>query len=280
MEWIDALNRTLQFIESHLEDDADAGDAARCAGYSPFYLQRIFAMLTGMTLGEYQRARRLSEAGTCLRRGESVLETALRFGWDSPESFARAFRRFHGVSPSAVKGGRAILKYMTPLILSIELKGGRIMDYTVEKRPELTVMGRARRFGCEDSFVSVPKFWDEYMEKGWDAQVPGRLGLCLDGDASGSEFEYWIGRFCEPDEVPPEGFQKTTIPAMTWALFECAGPLPEAPQKLTRRIFSEWLPGNGQYETAAPLTLEWYTEGDRQAANYRSGIMIPVRARN
>ncbi len=277
LEWIDALNRTLREVEAHLEDETDAGELARMPGYSPFYLQRIFSMLTETTLGEYLRERRLSEAGVRLKQGDSVLETSLRYGWDSPESFSRAFRKFHGVAPSAARSGQTPLKYVTPLHLTIQLTGGNFMKYTIEEKGELTVVGMERRFGYEDNFTAVPAFWDECQATGLDKIIGSALGICFDGEGDENSFAYMIGSIWNADAPVPEGLTKRTIPAMTWANFECTGPIPGSIQTLNRRIFTEWLPSNGQYEMAAPINIEWYGEGDMSDENYKCGILIPVK---
>ena len=272
MEWIDALNAVLRDTEASLESEAGVETIAGRSGYSPFYLQRIFTMLTGMTLGEYLRGRRLSEAGAALQKGATVLETALRFGWDSPESFNRAFKKFHGATPSAAQKGCA-LKYITPLHLTIQLTVGTLMNFTSKHRPEQTVIGVERRFSYENSFAEIPKFWDECRQNNLCAP----LGVCFDDNADGRDFAYMIGRFCEPDAPVPEGMTKRALPACDWACFECTGPMPDAIQQLNRRIFTEWLPGNGRYTMAEPVNIEWYDDGDSSAPDYKSGIMIPVK---
>lgn len=277
MEWIDALNATLRNVEEHLEDETDAGALARMSGYSPFYLQRIFSMLTETTLGEYLRERRLSEAGVRLKNGESVLETSMRYGWDSPESFNRAFRKFHGVAPSAARSGGVSLKYVTPLHLTIQLTGGKTMKYTIEQKNELTIMGMERRFCYEKCFQAIPMFWDECQAAGLDRHIGEAVGVCFDADGEADTFAYMVGGFCDADTPVPEGLVRRTIPAMTWANFECTGPIPESIQALNRRIFTDWLPSNGQYELAAGMNIEWYGGGDMQSPDYRCGLMIPVK---
>ena len=107
MEWIASINRALRYVEDHLTDDALNVEAvAKVTAYSPFYLQRLFYVLTDASLADYIRGRRLSAAGQALQGGAKVLDTALRYGYESPESFAKAFRRFHGVSPSAALSSR------------------------------------------------------------------------------------------------------------------------------------------------------------------------------
>lgn len=274
MEWIDAMKGALERVESELESTVTAGEIADSCGYSPFYMQRIFTMLTGMTLGEYLRERRLSEAAVRLQKGESVLDTALRYGWDSPESFARAFRKFHGCAPLDAKMNRAQTRYVTPLRLQIQLTGGKSMQYAIENRPEMAVVGLPRRFEYDDSFERIPRYWDEYAERGLNAIVPGRFGVCF--DEGGDDFEYWIGDLRAADAPVPPGMHKRVIPAATWANFTAIGPIPKALQRLNREIYTDWLPSNAEWRPSHGMNIEWYSCGDMQAQEYRSGILIPV----
>lgn len=274
MEWIDAITAALERVERVLESTETAGEIANACGYSPFYMQRIFANLTGITLGEYLRARRLSEAAARLQMGESVLDAALLYGWDSPESFSRAFKRFHGCAPIDLKLGRAPARYVTPLRLQIQLTGGRNMQYAIQEKGTMIVVGLPRRFGYEDAFEKIPKYWDEYAEKGLNEIVCGRYGVCFDD--CGDDFEYWIGDLRAPDAPIPDGMQSRAIPAATWANFTAVGPIPDALQRLNREIYADWLPNNAEWRPSMGMNIEWYSRGDMTAADYESGILIPV----
>ena len=102
--WIEGLQSSIDFIEQHLTDELDIEEIAGKAALSPFYYQRIFGALCGMTVGEYIRARRMSQAAQELARTNAkVIDIALKYGYDSPDSFTKAFLRFHGVSPSRAR---------------------------------------------------------------------------------------------------------------------------------------------------------------------------------
>ena len=127
--WIEGLQRSIDYIERHLTDEPDMEEIAGQAALSPFYYQRIFGALCGMTVGEYIRARRMSQAAQELARTNAkVIDTALRYGYDSPDSFTRAFLRFHGVSPSGAREPGAPLRFFAPLHIRITLEGGSMMD--------------------------------------------------------------------------------------------------------------------------------------------------------
>ncbi len=278
MDWITGMNRLLYYIEEHLTDPALSIEAAaRYAAYSPFYLQRIFSGLTDLTLSEYIRSRRMSLAGQELQaRGAKVLDVALRYGYETPESFHKAFRRFHGISPSAAKRPQARLMFMAPLQINVSLKGGSRMDYQIETKGPMTVMGFERRFAMDSSMAEIPGFWEEFFQKGQMRQVAPLLGCCFE-DGSKTDFPYLIGNFCEPDAPVPEGMTKRTIPAYTWAMFHTEGTTGKDIQTLNRQIYSEWLPANTQYEPASGMNIEVYPCQEMEWEDKRWGIWLPVQ---
>ena len=147
--WLSGMQAMLDSIEQHLTEEIDIRDLARLVGVSPFYCQRIFGALCNMTLGEYIRARRLSQAGQDLSRGNiRVLDTAVLYGYESADSFARAFQHFHGISPSQAREAGAALRYLAPLHIKISLEGGTMLDYRIVELAPFTVMGKRQHLGC------------------------------------------------------------------------------------------------------------------------------------
>lgn len=279
MEWIDALNAVLRHIEDDICGDLDTARLAERIHFSHFYLQRMFTMMTGMTLSEYVRQRRLSLAGQELQATDAkVIDVALKYGYETPESFQKAFRRFHGVTPSATKRMRAQLRFLSPLTLHVELRGGSVMDYAVEEMGEMTIAGKERRFRYDSAFREIPGFWEEYFAGG-RPPVDGCLGVCVE-DGSKDDFIYAIASFWKDDAPVPEGYVKRKIPAHTWVKFKAVGALPEALQKVNRQVFGEWLPNNAEYEMAEGIGIEMYTMGDTAADDYESEIWLPVRKKN
>lgn len=276
MDWIESLNRALAYVEAHLSDDLDVESVAKEAMYSPFALQRAFAIMTDMSLSEYIRRRRLSAAGQELRSpGARVIDVAYKYGYETPESFQKAFRRFHGVSPSAAKKPDTALRYLNPLKLRITLSGGTVMHYEMETVGKLHIRGMERRFRYDSAFKDIPLFWDEYFAKGYNKAVPGFIGVCLDEENS-PEFTYLIASFCEADAPVPEGFVLRELPAVTWAKFRAVGPTPESIQRVNRQVYTEWLPNNPEYELSAGMNIEVYSEGDMSAPDYECELWIPV----
>lgn len=283
MNVLDRMNSIIEYIEEHLLEELRMPMIAKAAGTSENEIQKTFYALTGISIVEYVRRRRLSLAGFELQKGEkSVLEIALEHGYTSPDSFTRAFRLMHGTTPSAVKKGGCLLKSYGRITFVLTIKGVNAMNYQILKKEEMHIIGFKKWFSTEnDSQLSeIPKMWDSVTEliKKRITELSnndGVVGLCADMYDGG--FDYWIG--CMSDEVCPEDLDEITIPASLWAVFEVVGsmrPLPNAMQDIWKRIYSEWLPNSG-YEHAMLPEIEYYPSGDMMADDYKSEIWIPVK---
>ncbi len=280
MDWIRSLNRAIGYIEDNLLTDLSCEDIAEHIYSSSFHFQRVFSLLTQMTVGEYIRNRRLSLAGQELIMSKArVIDIALKYGYDTPESFTKAFSRFHGITPIQAKREGSNLKSFNRLIIKIELEGGSIMDYKIVKREEYTVIAKTRYFTSENSQQEIPKFWSEYFVNGLHETVCAMLGICEQQKTGTKEFRYGIGCECGDDDQVPEGFEKLIIPAYTWAVFKCVGPMPRTIQNTWKRIYSEWLP-QSEYELIPDYDIELYSDGDNQSEDYISEIWIPVKRDN
>ena len=277
MELVESLNFALQYIERHLLEEADSEKAAKHVGLSRFYLERTFAALTGMSVSEYIRARRLTLAAQELLTDDpKVIDLALKYGYDTPESFTKAFSRFHGVTPTSARRMSTLLRCQNPLAISIKMERIAIMNYKMEQMDAFRVVGVEKSFHMDSSMQEIPKFWDDFMKKGFYEKVVPMFGICFDADANGN-FPYLIGEVLQPGKVVPEGMVTRELPAHLWARFACKGPMPGAIQNVTRQIYSEWLPTNGVYEAAQNIEIEMYSEGDITAPDYESEIWIPVK---
>ena len=294
MEWLTSIRGAVSFMEAHLTDDIDLNDVARAVHLSPFFLQRGFSLMTGFGVGEYLRNRRLHQAALDLQRGaERVIDIALRYGYETPESFTKAFARFHGATPTQVREGAAVRSFL-PLTIRLSIQGGSQMDYRITPMFPFKVIGFQKEFDYETSYAQIPKFWDEICEKYannvYAGNAPanpceqalvdnciGEYGVCID-DIPGNRFRYLIaGRYT--GGPVPEGMVLYEFPRGEWAVFNCVGPMPESLQSLNTRIFREWLPGNPDYELSGNATVEWYdcVNGEKSDPDYHSAIWVPVK---
>ena len=271
----DGIAEAIEAIEAHLDDDIDIDAVAAKACLSPFYFQRIFHALSGLTVGEYIRSRRLTLAAQELATGGAkVIDVALKYGDDSPDSFARAFARFHGVNPSAARAPGQRLNAVAPLKIKLTLEGGTMLEYKIVEKQPFTVMGVVRRFNSETSYAEIPEYWQEFLQSDASRTVMGMYGICLDMD--GADFDYMIADGCPSPSDAPEGFVTRVIPAATWAVFPCRGALPKALQDVNTRIYSEWLPSSRSWRLAQNLSVEMYTPPTEDPDDNYCEIWIPV----
>ncbi len=298
MEWLSCIRKTIDLLEEQLlenaalDDDFDIGKVAREVGVSAFYLQKGFAIMTGYSIAEYVRNRRLYLAALDILSGSKVIDVALNYGYDTPDSFTKAFSRFHGVTPMQLKNEPHRLKTFLPLKINITIQGSNKMDYIIEDSSEFTVIGFEREIANNQGYEKVPKFWDEikekHLDKAWRTCRPenaieeailknniGMLGICID-DNNPKTFRYMIAGLYKGGEVP-EGLTLYKVPKTTWAKFLSTGPLPGALQSLNTKIFKEWLPGNADWEFTMGMNIEYYMEGDSSSADYHAAIWIPVK---
>lgn len=282
MEWVEALKEGIDYIEMHLLEDIGVEEVAEHIYLSPFYFQRGFKIITGYSVGEYIRNRRLYLAALELRKDDiRVIDLAYQYGYDTPESFTKAFTRFHGISPMQLKEQTYKMKVFHPLQLSFSIKGGGKLEYEIEKMDAFKIIGIEKTFRYEKAFDEIPLFWKQYQEIQQASSCIGMYGISIAEDTQCNAFRYLIaGPYSQAEMTlwrSVKGIKSVTIPALTWAKFKCIGPMPQALQALNTRIFKEWLPGNYQYGIAVGYNVELYTMGDTQALDYVSEIWIPVK---
>lgn len=286
MDWITGIQNAINYIEDHLTEEIDYEIVAKEAACSSFYLQRIFSILCGMTLGEYIRNRRLTLAGNELSAADDkVIDIALKYGYESPESFARAFKGFHGVTPSEARKDGSKLKSFSRLSVKITLSGGNIMDYKIIEKEAFDIIEKVEAHTAQDSenAKSIPDFWTRSHNDGtvkalFDTTTDRTyiFGVCYGNLSENAKtFDYSIAAKCDENTVAPEGFRKNTIPARTWAVFECKGAMPDAMQDMWHKIVSEFFPTSG-YQPTYEMDIEAYTEGDMSSPDYYSEIWVPV----
>ena len=276
MDWVRMINQAIAFMEEHLTDETTLADISGSVNLSAFHFQRAFSLLTEMSPAEYLRKRRLSQAGAELTDGKhKVIDVALKYGYDSPESFTKAFTRFHGSSPTQVRNGSPI-RFMNRYTVRISIDGGCIMEYRIEKWDAMNLLVHAGSFHAETSEREIPTFWNAYYASEKLSRIPGYLGVCAQQKEGDDVFTYGIG--CRASEVSgiPDGFEILHIPEYTWAVFKCTGPVPKAIQDMWTKIYREWLPA-ADYELSPDCDIENYLPGNPASPDYVSEICIPVK---
>ncbi len=283
MRWTECISDAISFIEENITEEITIDDIARKVHISPFYFQKGFAMLCDFTVGDYMRYRRLALAGSEIAANDDkIINIALKYGYDSPDSFTKAFVRFHGCTPSAVRKDGASIKSFAPLSIKFTLKGGYSMDYKIAEKDGFTVVGLKRTFKYENAMQDVPKLWGEFHQMSAGKAICPMYGINADESMQGNEFEYLIADNYNPAMDIPDGFVTKVIPKFTWAVFSCKGAMPQVMQDVNKKIYSEWLPNCKDYEIAAGYCIEMYEDPAKyecgvQDENYYSELWIPVK---
>jgi len=289
------MNSAIDYIEENLAEEVDYSEAAKRACCSTFHFQRTFFVVIGMTVAEYVRRRRLTLAARELSSSNArVLDVAVKYGYDSPDAFTRAFRNMHGLTPHAAREPGVQLVACPRISFQVILKGGNDMDYKIIEKPAFDVIGVARRFTTEkgENLVTVPAFWSELdktqdmsallkLNEGKAGAFTGgeTLGVCLPEDEN-KNFRYAIA-VEKPAKAKADGFEVIHIPASTWAVFgvSAAVPdsgIPDAIHEVYRHIVQEWFPSTG-YEHANTPELEVYFRRYADSTGYRFQVWIPVK---
>ena len=280
MEWLSRLNEALNELEAQLDGTVDIERVARIAACSTFHFQRMFAYIAGVPLSEYIRRRRMTLAALELTTGDAkVIDLALKYGYESPTAFNRAFQSVHGVPPSRARDEGVRLTAFPRVTFTLSVKGEAAMNYRIEKKDAFRIVGvkTALSMNVEDSFAKVPRFWQDNAHRVpemcalMNREPMGVLGVSTSMD--GKDCDYYIA--VASDRTPPKGMEEYTVPAATWAIFECVGAMPEAIQTLQKRIVTEWLPTSG-YEYANAPDIEVYFEGNQLAPDYRCEAWLPI----
>ena len=288
MNWIQGIQRAIDYVEANITEEIDFEEVARQAYSSPFHFQRVFGIMCGYSLGDYIRMRRLSLAGEELSRGNAkIIDVAVKYGYDTSESFSRAFTRFHGIAPSEAKRGGKV-KIFTPLSVKLTLAGGSKMDYRIEKREAFRVVCKRKRVEKPQSANAVKDISALWQELGADGTLErliaclpqnpvmkGLLGICFSSELDAHRFPYGIG--VEYDGRPvDDDLEIVTIPANTFAVFTSRGKMPDAFAETYNRIVTEFFPQSSQYEYAENVELEVYPSADTSDPNYQCEIWIAV----
>ena len=297
MEWITGIQNAINYIEDHITEQIDYEELGRISFSSPFHFQRVFSILCGYTVGEYIRSRRLSLAGTELASGrERVIDVAAKYGYDSPDAFARAFQKFHGMTPSQARGNGARLKAFSRLSIKITLEGGSIMNYRIEEKPAMYLTGYKRRFtgdpndkGMQDHNFACENRVLQYILEGMSRQHEDTYQVLTNFDADGYDFYFayelprWaLADFDEELGEMAKQFEHLSIPAGKYLICEterCMFPT-NLVDDLRRKAVSEWLPSSGCRLRNAPElgVIHWPFEEGNDAINnsHYCEIWLPI----
>ncbi|MBQ7871265.1 MAG: AraC family transcriptional regulator [Oscillospiraceae bacterium] len=298
MDWITGIQRAINYIEAHLTEEIDYERVARESFSSSFHFQRVFSILCGYTLGEYIRCRRLSLAGQELATGKAkVIDVALKYGYDSPDSFAKAFQRFHGIAPSQARAEGAVLRSFSRLSIKISLEGGNVMNYRIEEKPELILTGFKKRFtgaplemNRQDHEFAISTRMQQYLLEGLAHDCDTSYSILTNFADDGYDYYYAVKLTpaARRDMVEDLGaelasqFEHITIPAGQYLVCQterCKYPIDKL-DDLRRQAVTEWLPSMGCELAGTPEVnvIHWFwREGDEQYNSSRyCEVWLPI----
>ena len=269
MDCIQSIRKAIDYMENHLLEHITYENVARHVHMSNYHFHRMFRMITGITANEYIRNRRLSMAGQELVLSDKkVIDIALKYGYETPESFAKAFQRFHGVTPAMAKQPGVQLKSFNRLTIKIQFEGGTVMDYQIVQKEKFCLLAKVESFQnesiAEEGNQDIPDFWERCGAEGvFDilrehTNIHDIYGVCAPVSETSNYFEYGIGMFYEGGKVP-EGFRVWEVTSTLWAVFKCIGTDGSCIGETWNRIFKEFLPGS-EYEMLDADDFELYSD--------------------
>ncbi|WP_100066099.1 AraC family transcriptional regulator [Miniphocaeibacter massiliensis] len=277
MDWVKSLNKALEYIEENITGDIDYEKIAKICYCSQYNFQRMFSYMANVTLSEYIRRRKMSLAVIDLQMGNKILDVALKYGYNSPTSFNRAFKSIHGIAPSKVKEDGVIIKSYPPLSFQIIIKGVEEMNYKIEQKKEMRILGVSVPLekDMEKNMMKIPSIWTKCMEDGTIDKLVNIMNedtKALLGVNVCNEEDNWRYFIAVASSIENEEFEEYIIPEATWAIFEGEG-TGISIQNLMQKVFTEWLPNSG-YEYANLPDLEVYYDPNPQNTKYE--VWLPI----
>ncbi|KGZ61004.1 AraC family transcriptional regulator [Bacillus anthracis] len=287
MDSLKNMNAAMQYIEENLTHEIDFKEVAKIAYCSEYHFKRMFSFLAGISLSEYIRCRRLTLAAFELKNSDAkVIDVAIKYGYNSPDSFSRAFQNLHGITPSEARSSSHSLKAYSPMTFQLSIQGGHEMNYRIEEKEPFQIIGITKRVpivfnGVNEEIASMWKSLNpEAIQtlKSLSNMEPTGIISASTNFSEGrmeekGELDHYIGVATTKD--CPEQFAQLEVAASTWAIFEAVGPFSETLQNVWGRIYSEWFPSSN-YELAEGPEILWNEQKDISSPNFKSEIWIPV----
>lgn len=300
MDRLQGIQNAINFIEEHITEEIDYDEVAKTAYSSSYHFQRIFGTMCGITLGEYIRRRRLTLAGNeLLSNNATITDLAYKYGYDTPESFSRAFKRFHGINPSQVKKERSLNSF-SRLSVKIDSVGGYEMKCKIKELPELVLVGYKKHFTGvpygEERAKQEEEFLTTTRAKQWlliGASCDYATDYCIITNVNDDGYDFYIAYELDEwtrkelynpkttgiDFMDKLGFETIVIPKTVYAVFETERkkrPVCDYVE-LRKKIITEWLPFSDYSLVNKPevIAMHWRPQGEWAKERYIE-IRLPI----
>jgi len=266
MDWLLGMNKAVNYIEDNLDGVISYPIAAKFVCCSAYEFQRIFSFIAKVTLSEYIRKRRLTLAAHDIQiNKEKITDVAIKYGYDSPAAFSRAFKEQHGTTPTLARNQGVVLKSYPRISFKFIIQGVEKMEYKILHKDEMQVIGVNRKMITKNKahWIEIPKFWGEFKEIGLQDKLnPYAIGDDVFAITTYSEEAdcFWYMLAVAYNGVPnKDNFNIMTIPAGTYAIFEVHSEDEDNIGNFTMRIFNEWIPSTG-YKLTGKAEIECCTK--------------------
>jgi AraC family transcriptional regulator len=276
VDWVERINAVVDYIEGRIESEEPIDEIAisKIAACSFGLFQGSFAQMSGISLSEYARRRKLTLAAHDLQNTDAkVTDVAMKYGYQSADAFSVAFKRLHGISPMESKKPNMKLTFYCRLRFALTIQGVDRMDYTIIERGVFNVAGIRRTTPYGGGTWAIVK-----SDGGNDRanELFGKfyaLGLCFGfGDDGSNDYMCAV----EHGGELPDGLDSFSYPAATWLKFEAKGTITgNTLGNVWQRINNEFLP-QSKYEKSELPTIEKYVSWDEAANLCNVEIWIPV----
>lgn len=275
-EW----NTAVEHIETNLTEPIQVADLAQLAMTSEYHFRRMFATLAGMPISEYIRNRRLTKATANLLAGVSVLDTAITYGYGSADAFSRAFKIFHGLTPTQARESGAILRSQSQLKIRISIEGTHNVPYRIIEKSAFHLVGYNTQVpivarGTNEAIQQFERSLNPTALKALhelsNIEPLGTVSATEYLDDDDAQVIYW---HAVATTTPDESFQTKPIPAGQWVVFTTEGKVPEAFQQLWATAAAEWFPANPYEWAPGPQLLK--TQLNAQGDCGQAELWIPI----
>lgn len=274
MDWLKRMNRALDYVESNLINEIDMNMVAKMACCSSYNFQNMFSFITGISLTEYIRRRRLTLAAFEIHDSDiKIIDAALKYGYESPVSFARAFQALHGMPPSSARDSSATLKAFPKISFQISIKGASEIDYRIETKDAFDIFGIETISSSigDKKYESPSQLWKRCQGNGLYEKLFNASGdlpsfisqnLCkIHGAANyrnteDNTFPYMLCCFSGKNSNM-KGYSIAHIPSQTYAIFPSKKfkwdeDFQSVLSTLQKRFYSDWLPTSNYEKVDGP----------------------------